>query len=863
VQLPLRLIGEDPGESYNARAISRAKTVFYWPFLDEKSVVPWRSVNLDLRTALAGGVLRVRFPRPDFASRPYIFRPLDLAADAIDAVEVETAGPRRDFRSRGSLQLYWSGPDQPFAEERSLSILPVQQVGAYHTTYSLPVARHPLWRGRVAQIRIDPTAATDDTVDLRSIRGVKYETAPELVAEAAARPWKVDLGGDLRPARLAWPGRPVDWRIQVPYRSILRFGYGMSDAVPGSVRFSVTLREGNDSRQVLFEDVVQPRPGDGAEWRDAVVDLARFAGVQGSLVFEVRPEGAFDLSRTAAAWASPSVWPAREPPRAPNVVVVSLDTLRKDRVSVYGSGRRTTPRIDDWARRRATIFETAVASAPWTLPSHASIFTGLDALRHGVNHGYPVPRSLDVMAELFRRAGYSTVGVTGGAYVGPEYGFDRGFDSYYSHPAAVDGREMEKGVDRCLRFLDQAQEPFFLFFHTYAVHAYSLHRLPALYTYRAEDARSDNGFQVRFRLVSAAPGAEGRLAGPADFAAAADLYDASVAYADEQLGRLLRELESRSLGHRTIVVVTSDHGEALGEKGLAAHAYLYDFNLLVPLLVAAPDGRGAGRRVAAQVRSIDILPTVLELAGLPPRPRIDGSSLVTLMEGRPEKGDREALSYAASTNFGLALRSANVKYVFNNTAWRPACGDEQLFDLAEDPDEERSLPSGGEAVERLRGRARDALQSRSSGLLVELFNGGGTPLAGTIDAPFLHQNRTKGPGAPCGDTVWNAARGGIDFRVAPGQGHRLLIEGVGPGAVTLTLSHGSRPYRASLEPRQLSRPWQVAFDGSSWRTREEASGSPATGVKIQWVGDVRVEGVLPEESNPDLRERLKALGYLQ
>ena len=325
-----------------------------------------------------------------------------------------------------------------------------------------------------------------------------------------------------------------------------------------------------------------------------------------SLVFETRAEGRIDRGRTLAAWAHPEVWRPASKPSPPNVIFVSLDTLRADRLSLYGNPRPTSPQLDRWARAHGVVFEKAVAPSPWTLPSHASMFTGLDALRHGVNHGYPVPPSLKVMADLFRRAGYATAAVTGGAYVSAEYGFDRGFDSFYAHRGWGDDEEMQAGVDRALAWLQHRDgQPFLLFLHTYAIHAPYRARQPyftnltgtappsALYLPESVPPAHEDGFQVRLRLVK-----QGRPMEPSDLAVLSGLYDSSIAYADAQLGRLFSALEARGLDRRTIVVVTSDHGEALGERGLASHAYLYDFNLLVPLVVAAPDGRGAGRRVS-------------------------------------------------------------------------------------------------------------------------------------------------------------------------------------------------------------------------------------------------------------------------
>jgi arylsulfatase A-like enzyme len=871
-ELAFRLIADDAVDVFDPRKLGRTATVFEWTFRTRGDLAAWRSVNFDLRGALGREGLHVRFRVPDPVLRPQIVRALDADAGAIDAVEIDVSGPRRDFRTRGRLQLYWAGSSQDFKEEASLHIDAVQDMGAYATTYTFPVAGHPLWKGPIARLRLDPTSAADDDLNLLSMRGLKYETVPELMEPALTRPWKFALGGDLRPVRLGPPGYSFTWPLDVPSRATLRFAYGASEGSTAPIRFRVSVKEGEGPGRPLFEDVLHPREPGEAAWKDAAVDLAALERKRVTLVFETRTEDAVHRLKSFGAWAHPEVWRQASKPSPPNVIFVSLDTLRADRLSLYGNPRPTSPEIDRWAREHGAVFENTVAPSPWTLPSHASMFTGLDAVRHGVNHGYPMPRSFKVMADLFRRAGYSTAAVTGGAYVSAEYGFDRGFDSFYSH-RGWDPREMEMGVDRSIAWLERrADRPFLLFLHTYAIHAPYHARQPYFTSLTGQAPPSDvfgiapvppvrdDGFQVRLRLFD--PG--GRALEPSDLTLLNGLYDSSIAYADAQLGRLLRVLEPLGLERRTIVVITSDHGEALGERGLAAHAYLYDFNLLVPLVIATPDGRGAGRRIGAQVRSVDILPTLLELAGRPALPEIDGASLLPLMEGKAETGGRDAWSYAASSNFGVSLRAPNgLKYVYNDTAWSPGCGAEQVFALGVDPHEEHDLGARGPDADRLRQRTRRNLESRSSGLLVQLSNATRIPFEGSLEAPFLHQVRTKSPGAGCGLVTWNSARGGIDFTVAPGQSGNVILQGVGAGVLKVTVTAQGLRHQATLDPARLGEQWRLAYTGSSWQPGEGVTGPLAAGVAIRWIGDVRVQDVEPSESSRALREQLKALGYIQ
>ena len=186
-----------------------------------------------------------------------------------------------------------------------------------------------------------------------------------------------------------------------------------------------------------------------------------------------------------------------------------------------------------------------------------------------------------------------------------------------------------------------------------------------------------------------------------------------------------------------------------------------------------------------------------------------------------------------------------------------------MYALDTDPREEHDLGSRGEEADRLRPRALRTLGSRANGLLVQLSNSTAVPFEGSLEAPFLHQVRTKSPGTGCGVATWNAARGGIDFAVAPGQSGGVLLQGVGAGELKVTVTAQGRRYQAALEPRQLAQAWRLAYNGSSWQLAERAAGPLPAGVAIRWVGEARVEDLQPSESNRALREQLKALGYVQ
>ena len=316
--------------------------------------------------------------------------------------------------------------------------------------------------------------------------------------------------------------------------------------------------------------------------------------------------------------------PARGSGPRPNVLLVTIDTLRADHLGCYGHAAALTPTIDGLAAR-GVRFATAVAHVPLTGPSHASLLTGRTPLGHGFrdNGGYAIPAGVKTAAEDFRQAGYRTAAFVSGFPLDRRFGFDRGFDTYDDHlPRGNDPRRTpyverlaDATTDAALRWLagpaPPSGTPFFLWVHYYDPHA--PYEPPAT-------------LAGRFRTAP---------------------YDGEIAFVDVQLARLLRALDEGEPGRlgRTLVLVTADHGEALGEHGEDTHGlFVYDATLRVPWIMAGP-AVAAGRVSATVARGIDLLPTLLDYAGIAPRAELEGRSLRPAAEGR---GMSDAAAYAES-----------------------------------------------------------------------------------------------------------------------------------------------------------------------------------------------------------------------
>lgn len=355
--------------------------------------------------------------------------------------------------------------------------------------------------------------------------------------------------------------------------------------------------------------------------------------------------------------------PEQKTVRQLNVVLVTIDTLRPDRLGCYGHPDNQTPNLDSLARKGA-LFENATAQTPLTAPSHASIFTGQNPTVHKVRDtgGFVLPSSSPVLAETLQSRGWDTAAFVGASVLKKGFGFHRGFgvyDDQMPKPAAsgmgseLPERRAGEVVDRALRWLNsQSGKPFFLWVHVFDPHS-------------PYDPPSP--FREKY---------------------AGRLYDGEVAYTDQQLGRLFDAVGRKSSPEDTLIVVLSDHGESLSEHGEYTHGvFLYDSTLRLVFIIAGP-GIPPGQRLKQQARSIDILPTILDLMGSQAPAGVQGISLAPALMGKQLPA---TYSYAETLfpkiNMGWTelrgIRTNQWKYI---RAPKP-----ELYDLVRDPAETRNV----------------------------------------------------------------------------------------------------------------------------------------------------------------------------
>lgn len=415
---------------------------------------------------------------------------------------------------------------------------------------------------------------------------------------------------DLR-VRQPSAGRQEFEITSVPERARLRVGIGLEEhpllAEQDAARFRVVLVGAEGDRELLAAELVpRVRAGDRG-WRDYEVDLGAFAGRPVRLRFETETPAGPDCRRLPyPLWADPVIVAPQRLPRRPNVLLISLDTLRADRLGTYGYAKPTSPTIDHVLAAQGTVFARAFSAFPSTAGSHMTMLTSLDPCAHGVRNVSDPPLRPDArtLAELLREAGYATAAFTEDGQITTRLGFPRGFDVWVERHA-LEHAQAASTFRRAREWIRaHRRDPWFAFVHTYEVH---------------EPYAPPPGYREMLTAEDA-PSAR---------------YDGEIRYTDDLLAVLLDKLRRAGALAHTLVIVTSDHGEQFGEHGLHGHGNsLYDVLLHVPLVLWGPGLVPAGRRVTRAVGLVDLVPTVTDLLGLPPPPLTQGRSLVPLLEGR-------------------------------------------------------------------------------------------------------------------------------------------------------------------------------------------------------------------------------------
>jgi arylsulfatase A-like enzyme len=432
-----------------------------------------------------------------------------------------------------------------------------------------------------------------------------------------------------------------------------------------------------------------------------------------------------------ACGGAPSPQSSPEGSGRPNLILVVVDTLRRDHLSLYGYAKPTSPGLAEFAKS-ALLFERTTAASSWTEPSTASLLSGLTPPRHGAHEYARVPAAVTMLAEVLHDAGYRTGAVSGNPNASPLFGFDQGFESFYfpGNDEARDYPDVAELVQKARDFIAAgdaaAPRPIFCYLHVMNVHG-PYHAPPEYRERFLEKPFTDFPFQNELWKDVLRKGRVERRkeVTPEMVRDLTARYDGAVAYTDHVLADFLTERLAAGGAAHDLIVVTADHGEELFDHGGFGHGFSLHHEVVdVPLLLRRPNGEGGGRRLDAPVSLVDVAPTLLELLGLldaqPDHRFGDGVSLVPLFSGGTVERDTPILAELLREKQGEAflVQQWPLRTIVTAHDYAGRHDVVELYDEVADPREEHDLAAADPAK---CAELRRALTARRAALEAAAF----------------------------------------------------------------------------------------------------------------------------------------------
>jgi arylsulfatase A-like enzyme len=530
----------------------------------------------------------------------------------------------------------------------------------------------------------------------------------------------VDVGFDRRhsivmaaPAEVIFSGIPI--AREAVFRTATAVAPDAVRALSDGAGFEASCRGPRGEWISLVGPMSTGKGPRSAEWVELSASLAACSRPTTDLRLTTSCGEAGDCRNDSACWAEPRIELEGQGEIRPRrlVLLISIDTLRPDHLQAFGAARETSPNLQRLARD-GVVFETVVAPSPWTIPSHASLFTSTFPLVHGADANHAFSDELASLTRVFRKAGWSTAAFVDSPFLGKRFGFDRGFE-HFERPLPPAGDPLYGGkvvVGRLISWLEKAPEgPAYVFWHLMDVHGPYGASAPygGRFRGRIESAEANAGME-RIRRVAIDSYLDlNRFRSVEDVIAG---YDEGIAAADGAIGSLLDRLRSAGIYDQATIVVTADHGESLFQHGLfLSHGvFLTDDEIRVPLILKLPGGRLGGTRESSMLRLVDVAPSLLKIEGLPIPESFQGSSIDESL-GLAASGKHFPRVAFGNSDFtgSIYVRTPEWKYISKATRDRGEIEkefgalddtdrarlrerlEEQLYDLRSDPAELRSL----------------------------------------------------------------------------------------------------------------------------------------------------------------------------
>ena len=498
---------------------------------------------------------------------------------------------------------------------------------------------------KIRHVVIRPTDANKATFEIESIRLIFHREYLASILSGAV--WQ-GLSRIFRQTLIAKTPEIIQFPLTLPDQPWLDLALGTVD--DGPITFQVKIRPADRPTEgvaLLKRTITTPH-----RWEPVQVDLSEYAKQDAILSLSLAGEKA----GTLGFWDSPVIRNSGAVPRPvmddgnvlskeipQGVILIWADMLRWDHLNVYGYPRETAPVLKQMAAE-GTLFHDCLSQEPWTLPSTVSLHTSLYSTTHGVIGGWHnyLPATATTLAEVFRDAGYATLSFTSMHYAGGAYNLDQGFEELHESDSAKEERSNSGGgtarayIDQLLPWLEEHREvPFFVFLHTYEPKGTPYPTYDTLWADPSAKERHET-YRKKVGYFTTREKAEKAGIDPDDFMTVRkDLYDGMIHIVDTEIGRLFERLKELGLDDKTLVILMSDHGEEFFEHGEAGHGPWLSFPMYsevnhVPLIVRWPTVIPEGAEVFETVRTIDLMPTILELCRLPVPEAVQGQSLLPL-----------------------------------------------------------------------------------------------------------------------------------------------------------------------------------------------------------------------------------------
>ncbi|MEM6675617.1 MAG: sulfatase [Planctomycetota bacterium] len=880
-----------------------------WFAVQKRRKLQWRATGAMAvpEGGLTGGALRIGPGVPEDLSRAVLLVPLDGRSKVVVEARVRVEGEEASSRECLRVYQYEGTPvvDPTLGRNaeggRARRLLVDEASRRTDASGWDRVRSEVVTKARAATLEIHLLHRTDESPEAVSwFDDVEIRVAPlgeasyleDLVARYRPRdgqesttPWRlrVSLQGETRDCALVRLDAPLAFDVEVPPAASaprLRFGVGSFREVAREAGDGVRLAvEFVDDEGAIELDAVVIDPkneSDDRAWRDVLVDLAPVAGRRGSLAFRASDVDEEPDELDVVLVATPRIEPSIEPPSAPNVLLIGVDTLRADRMSAFGYERDTTPNLAAVADE-GVLFTAARSPAPWTLPSFSSMLTSLYPSAHGAGRGghdewEAIDPTTVSIAEVLARSGYETAGVVSNGLISPRYGLDQGFDRYRS---SWNIESVESDAPRVAAFVrDHTATPWLVFWHIMDPHLpyVTPEEQRATFADAAYDGRFAGGGRrgpaVPFDALDPRPGRrwfthEGPPPLPdlteADARFVSDYYDAEVAEMDAGVGLVFEALRASGQWDRTIIAFVADHGEGLGDHGHYHHGYtLFDDQVHVPMILRIPDAH-RGRVIKRPVSTVDLVPTLLGVLGIP-APE-DAHGVDRLAGGGPAAD----ATFIESPTYDSSAQKAWVEGRFK-CLWDPVFHTEALYDLEADPAETKDVKDAHPDVV---ARARRALEEfRVAHLAAGRFHlrvrgRKGQQLRVRIETDDLFDaNYLTRPSIDERDISMDLERSYLELETVM-EGDRLelrfwcrganleveaSLDGKALGGLTVDDAAGERTLPASVA--RASIPERVAED----------MGWPRPGRATLWL-EAGASEALPVVNTPEELDRLRELGY--